>query len=238
MPLQWSTSGQQVVSHGIKVCVHGRTGAGKTRLIKTAPRPIIASAERGTLSIADANIPLAIINSIQDLQDFYLWLRDDPYAKNYDTACLDSISEIAEKCLSEEKASSKDPRAAYGNMQDRVTVLIRQFRDLPEKNVYFTAKSELREQPDGSKLYGASMPGQKTANGLAYFFDEFFYMGLGTYDKTEPSTGIVSKVTYEYLQTKADTQYEAKDRSGVLDPIEEPNLDKIFQKIRAAFKVA
>ncbi len=238
MPLQWSTSGQQVVSHGIKLCVYGRSGAGKTKLIETAPRPIIASAEKGTLSIAAANVPLAIINNVQDLQEFHAWLLNDPQAKNFDTVCLDSISEIAEKCLSEEKGASRDPRAAYGEMQDRVAVLVRQFRDLPEKNVYFSAKAEIREQPDGKMLYGAGMPGKKSSQGLAYFFDEFFYLGIGSTDVPDPATGVVNKIQYRYLQTQADTQYEAKDRSGVLEAVEEPHLDKIFQKIRAAFKVA
>jgi len=35
-----------------------------------------------------------------------------------------------------------------------------------------------------------------------------------------------------YLRTDQDTQYVAKDRSGRLDEIEEPNLTKIITKIQ------
>lgn len=237
MSLQWSTTSQHALDHGIKVCVHGRSGAGKTRLIATAPRPIIASAEAGTLSIASANIPMAVINSLKDLQEFYDWLRGSHNAKDFDTVCLDSITEIGEKLLTEEKSGTKDPRKAYGEMQDKITVVIRQFRDLSGKNVYFSAKTELREQPDGTKLYGPSMPGSKTSQGLPYFFDEFFALCVGEYDAPQPD-GTTKKEQYRYLHTNQDSQYEAKDRSGALDLVEKADLNHIFTKIRTAFHVA
>lgn len=230
MALTWSTTGQHALSHGIKVCTHGRSGAGKTKLAATAPRPLILSAEAGTLSIAKENIPMIVINSMDDVIDAYNWIVKSAEAKNFDTICLDSISEIAEKCLSTQKAKAKDPRQAYGEMQDQIAVAIRMFRDLPGKNVYFSAKSELRQQPDGSSIYAPSMPGKIVGNGLAYYFDEFFYLGVGEVPGPPKSQ-------YRYLQTNQDNMYDAKDRSGALDAIERPDLTYIFNKIRAAFQV-
>lgn len=229
MALQWSTTAQDAQDNGIKVLVHGRSGAGKTCLIPTAPRPIIASAERGTLSIASANIPLARIACLKDLQEFFDWCRASAEAKNFDTVCLDSLSEIGERLLSDEKRSAKDPRQAYGEMQDQIAVLVRQFRDLHGKHVYFSAKTELRDQPDGTKMWGPSMPGNKLSQGLPYFFDECFYLGVGEIPSNvagQPST------KYRFIQTGSDTQHEAKDRSGALDMLEPPNLTHIFDKIR------
>ncbi len=234
MALQWSTTAKHALAHGIKVCVYGRSGAGKTRLIATAPRPIIASAEAGTLSIAAANIPMAEINSLKDMNEFYAWLVGSAEARNFDTVAIDSISEIAEKLLTEEKSGNKDPRKAYGEMADKIAVMIRQFRDISGKNVYFSAKAELRENPDGTKLYGPAMPGQKTGQGLPYFFDEFFVISVGEYDKAN-AAGQIEKVQYRYLQTAEDNQYEAKDRSGALSKQEPADLNHIFTKIRAAF---
>lgn len=236
MSLTWSTTGQHALEYGIKVCVHGRSGSGKTKLIETAPRPIIASAEKGTLSIAAANIPLAQIEGLKDLHEFYDWVIGSATAKDFDTICLDSISEIGEKLLTEEKSKTKDPRQAYGEMQDKIAVIIRQFRDLPGKNVYFTAKTELKEQPDGTVLYGASMPGKKTGQGLAYFFDEFFLLNVAEFDQAD-AMGVIKKIQYRYLHTQQDAQYEAKDRSGALDIQEKADLTHIFNKIRAKFHV-
>ena len=40
-----------------------------------------------------------------------------------------------------EKKNNKDPRAAYGAMQDKMSEIIRAFRDITNKHVYFTAKT-------------------------------------------------------------------------------------------------
>jgi hypothetical protein len=37
---------------------------------------------------------------------------------------------------------------------------------------------------------------------------------------------------FRYLQTEADYQYEAKDRSGALAPMEPPDLSAIIRKIK------
>ena len=225
MSLTFTTTGALAVQDGIKIAVHGRSGAGKTRLCATAPRPMLATAERGTLSIAEQNIPCAIINNLAELLDFQRWVRESQHARNFDTICLDSLSEIAEKLLSVEKAQNKDPRKAYGEMQDQVAVMIRLFRDLPEKNVYFSCKSALLTQPDNTVLYSPMMPGQKLGPTIPYFFDEVFYLGIA---KTPEG------VPYRYLQTSPDETAEAKDRSGTLDKLEPPDLTHIFNKIRKA----
>jgi hypothetical protein len=232
--LQWTTTGQHAADHGIKVCVHGRSGSGKTTLIGTAPRPIIASAEAGTLSIASLNIPMANIGGYNDLMDFYQWALTSADRRNYDTISLDSISDIAERLLTEEKSKTKDPRKAYGEMADKLATMIRNFRDLSGINVYFTAKSIQREVEGGTKIWSPMLPGQSNAQGLAYYFDEFFYAGVAE----APSAVAGGPMTrYHYLHTKLDSQHDAKDRSGVLDMIERPDLNYIFTKIRQAAQV-
>src|SRR5436190_24241226 len=97
--LNWTTTAAHALAHGIKAAVHGGSGVGKTMLIKTLPRPIIASAESGTLSIAGANIPLAPITSLTELQEFYTWASQSVEARGFDSLALDSITEIAERDL-------------------------------------------------------------------------------------------------------------------------------------------
>lgn len=229
MALQWSTTRASGITDGFSCLVHGRAKSGKTTLIGTAPRPIIASAEGGTLSLGKQDIPKAEIRNLADFQDFYTWCTQSAEVKNFDTICLDSLTEIAERILSDEKKNTKDPRQAYGAMSDIIAVKIRQFRDLP-KNVYFSAQSELIAQPDGSVLYSPAMPGKKTANSVAYHFDEVFFIGLGETQGVDDK-GQPTKVEYRYLMTHQNAQYECGDRSGSLDMMEPPDLTHVFTKI-------
>lgn len=210
---------------GVKVLVYGRPGAGKTRLCATAPNSIILSAESGLLSLSDEDIPVQTITSIDDLTEVYAWLLDSEEAKGYKTICLDSVSEIAEQVLATEKNAVKDGRKAYGEMQDRMARVLRAFRDLPGRNVYFSAKMEKLQNEDGMILYQPSLPGKTLSQGIGYFFDEVFAL-----IKVKDEDGNLIRC----LQTSSDTAYEAKDRSGKLNFYEEPDLGKIFQKIGGA----
>lgn len=232
MPLIWTTTGEQA-DNGIKVCVHGASGAGKTKLIETAPSPVVGSAEGGTLSIAQAKIPMCNIATLSDLMEFYNWCAGFAYAAGFRTVCLDSITEIAERILGVEKLATKDPRKAYGEMMEKIAYQLRQFRDLPKLHVYFSCKSGLLEQPDASMMHFPIMPGKATAQAMPYYFDEFLYLGVGSYDQPVPGQALPMRVTYRYLQTQRTLTIEAKDRSGALDEKEPPHLGQLFAKIAA-----
>lgn len=205
-------------SNGIKILVYGLSGAGKTCLIPTLEKPLVISVEGGLLSIKDAGVSYIEVRTLEDLTEAY------EYAKSNDfkSIALDSISEIAEVILNAEKKTAKDPRQAYGTMQEKITDIIRAFRDLPAKNVYFSAKMEKMQDESGKILYSPSMPGNKVGQGMPYFFDEVFCLRV---EKDE------SGKTIRLLQTESDNQYSAKDRSGKLDPYEPADLGAIIKKI-------
>jgi phage nucleotide-binding protein len=206
---------------GVKLLVYGAAGAGKTTLVKTLPKPIVLSAEAGLLSLSDEDIPYIEISSVSDLQEAYNWLISEE-GSEYQTICLDSISEIAEVVLGYEKKNSKDPRQAYGAMQEQVTDLIRAFRDITGKHVYFSAKLEKTQDEMGRILYTPSMPGNKTGQQLPYFFDEVLALRV-----EKNNEGITERA----LQCDSDGTWTAKDRSGKLDPWEAPDLGLIISKI-------
>lgn len=206
---------------GVKILVHGVAGAGKTSLIRTLPTPIVLSAEAGLLSIAGTNIPYIEIKSLEDLYEAYTWVVE--HLSEFETVCLDSISEIAEVVLSAEKKVAKDPRQAYGALQEKLGDLIRSFRDLTGINVYFSAKTEKATDDTGRILYYPSAPGNKTAQALPYFFDEMFALRAEKDD---------SGATMRMLQTDTDGIWAAKDRSGKLDMWEEADLGAVINKIK------
>ena len=158
----------------INFIVYGLSGAGKTTLINTLPKPIIISSESGLLSLSQFDIPYIEIKTMADLKEAYKYVA----SSEYESVAIDSISEIAEVVLQHEKdAPTKDgkPRnlmQAYGSMADQMVAIIRAFRDLP-KNVYMSAKCEKDTDEMGRMLFSPSMPGKKTSQNIPYLFDVF-----------------------------------------------------------------
>jgi len=224
MPIKWGMT-DQVVNQGVKALVYSEYGMGKTVLCSTAPYPLILSAEAGLLSIRKIKpaIPFIRIDNIDDLTEAHRWIVGSKEADRFRTICLDSLSEIGEVILAHALTQVKDPRQAYGELIEKLSMVIRAFRDLQGKHVYFSAKMEpIKDDMTGQVKYGPSIPGKKMGPLVPYFFDETFCLRLGRLQNGE---------TYRYLQTQPDLQYGAKDRSGNLDAVEKPDLTHIFNKI-------
>ena len=217
-----------LAQNGIKLLVYGQAGSGKTTLIKSLPAPIILSAEGGLIAIKDADIPYIEISCMDDLREAYLWLKDSAEAKSFESVALDSISEVAEVVLSNELRSTtkdgkiKDGRAAYGDMNNIMSELIRAFRDLPCRHVYMSAKLEKSSDEMGRMLYNPGMPGKSLTQGLPYFFDEILALRV-----EKDAEGITQRA----LLCDPDGLWIAKDRSGKLDVWELPDLGLVINKI-------
>jgi phage nucleotide-binding protein len=209
-------------ANGVKLLVYGNAGAGKTSLIPTLPNPVVFSAEGGLLSIADADVPFVEVSSYDTLMEAYRWVTESDEAKHFESIALDSISEIAEVVLNHEKKIAKDPRQAYGSMQEQMSDIIRAFRDIPNKHVYFTAKCEKATDETGRILYAPSMPGNKTGQQLPYFFDMVLALRV---EKDQEGNA------QRALMCDSDGIWQAKDRSGKLDTWEAPDLGAIINKI-------
>lgn len=235
MPLEFSTSDKEIANNGIKILVYAEAGMGKTVLCATLPKPVIISAESGPLSLQAGNlarlypppwtyatnIPMIKVKTVEDLNAAYQLLIG-PHGARFESVAIDSISEIAEVVLANAKAQVKDPRQAYGELIDKMEMVIRSFRDMPGKNVYMAAKMEpFKDELTGAIKYGPSMPGAKLGPRLPYFFDFVFRMGVSKQSDGTP---------FRFLQTGTDLQYVAKDRSGKLDPMEFPHLGNVIVK--------
>jgi phage nucleotide-binding protein len=217
MAINLKTTSSIATSH-INILCYGQSGSGKTTLIKTLPKPIILSAESGLRSLDGTDIPYIEVETMDDLKEAYSWLKNE--GGEYSSVAIDSISEIGEVVLSEEKQKSKDPRQAYGALADSMMSIIRAFRNLP-MHVYMTAKLSQVQDDVGKLFWGPSMPGSKTGQQLPYLFDEVLAMRFGKTDDKE----------WRGLMCKGDTSWIAKDRSGKLSDWEDPDLGKLIAKI-------
>lgn len=201
---------------GIKAVIYGASGVGKTVLCSTAPRPIIISAERGLLSLSSQDIPFVEVSTVKDIQDSYELLKSHD---DYDTICIDSLSEISEAVLVELKKGVADGRQAYMKLSEAMGALIKNFRDIRGKNVVFIAKSKrVEDEESGTSQYEPYIPGKMLPFQLPYLVDEVLY-----YD--------IDRKGNRQLCSKASRKYIAKDRSGKLDEFESPDLTQIFNKI-------
>lgn len=207
--------------NGVKLLVYSQSGAGKTTLIKTLPSPIIISAESGLLSLEDCDIPYIEVNDMASLKEAYEYVTSDECSQ-FKSIALDSISEIAEVVLAAEKKKSKDGRMAYGEMDTQVTEIIRAFRDIPNKHVYFTAKLEKQQDEMGRVMYFPSLPGNKTAQKLPFFFD--FVMALRIERDADGNT-------QRALMVESDGLWLAKQRGTKLNAWEGPDLGAVIAKI-------
>jgi len=211
-----------IAMQSVSLLSYGHSGAGKTSLIKTLPRPITLSAEGGLLSLADADLPYIEISKLEDVKEVFHWLEDSDEAKDFDSVALDSISEISEVVLTEEKGKTKDGRQAYGQTNEIMSVIIRSFRDL-NKHVYFTAKCEKMQDDAGRIFYGPSMTGNKLGQSLPYYFDEVLALRVEKDDEGKNQRALLCD---------NDGMWSAKDRSGKLDLWELPDLGEIIKKIQ------
>ena len=217
---------EAIEKHAPKIVVYGKSGVGKTTLIGSLEgRVLILSAEAGLLSLANfpseikTRIDVLRIASLDDLREAFVQIKS---AQKYQWVVLDSASEIAEVILADSKEKVADPRQAYGEVIEKMTSLLRAFRDLRDVGVYVTAKEGLvKDEVTGKTYVGIAMPGTKLGDAIPYLFDEVFRLSVVTTD------GESTRV----LQTTADGRVTAKDRSGALDKMEPADLGAIVEKI-------
>lgn len=209
-----------------KILIHGASGVGKTKLGETTDSPIYISTESGLLSVKKNKYPVIKIDNHIDLEEAYDIVTTDPRAMKRKTIILDSITDMAQVTLAYFKENPVDgnthPQAAYGQLADSLLPLIKKFRDIPDRHVYFIARTKYeKDEFSGITSWVPSMPGQVLLQALPYEFDLVLAMRVGQNEEGED---------YRYLQTKSCIQYLAKDRSGKLDEQEEPDLKKLFKK--------
>jgi hypothetical protein len=230
MTMEIKTIDQAIEFLGVKICVYGPAGSGKTVLATTCGAPtLIMSAESGLLSIRNIaaeikqRVGIIEIKNNHDVGNAYERLSNEKLA---DWLVIDSGSEICETLLASKKKGAVDPRKAYGEMADEFLEMLRLFRDIPHYNVLMTFKQgRVKDEVSGITKYAPMLPGKQAEGQIPYMFDEVFAL------RVEPDAeGNMVRI----LQTGLDISYDCKDRSGSLEMFEIANIEHIAKKIDLA----
>jgi hypothetical protein len=210
---------------GVKCVVFGKPKTGKTSLIATAPAPIVFSSERGLLSLKGKGISGIEINTYKDLDDAFAWLGSSEASK-YKTVCIDSVSDLSEAILAQERKDNKkksDNWGPYNILAEQMTQKLRDARNMHGRNWYLICQEEIITTAEGGKMAVPSLPGKALLQNLPYLFDLIAQMVL----YVDPVTGEESRM----LKTRGDNITMGGDRSGALDAWEPPNLSALFTKM-------
>ena len=215
-----------ITHNGIKVLVHSCSGNGKTSLLKTTGKTLMISLENGELSLSGAtNVDVISPKNMIELKQAYMLAKDN--ADKYDTLAIDSLTELGEMIVSDLKKNPEFSGLSNGmkmwmQYSDDMYAICKAFRDIKGINVVLLALSETRKENFEDRLY-PMIPAQKIQLKLPALYDEMFYLAVDEKGNrsliTQPTSGIM-----------------AKDRSGLLNAVEEPDLGKIFNKIKGEIK--
>lgn len=206
---------------GVKCVCYGGPGSGKTPLVNTAPRPVLCVVEPGLASMRTSSVPAWIADTPERIDEFFKWFLNSNEVRNFDTVCVDSISQMAEIYVTRFLKQNKHGKAAYGDMSRAMMEHINGMYFMPEKNIYLIAKETIVEE-GGTRKKRPYFPGQDLNVKVPHLFDEVLHLGM----KTVP--GFVQSIMA--LQTRETFDTMARDRTGKLNEYEEPNLSKLFQK--------
>lgn len=171
---------------------------------------------------------------------------DPAQLARYRTYFVDSVTVLSRLCLAwaktqpqafSERSGKPDARGAYGLLGAEMITALTHLQHVRDKHVVFVAILEEKTDEFNRRYFGIQLEGSKTALELPGVLDEVITLALlkpdvapGTDAPPEASQPFRAFVTH----TDNPWGYPAKDRSGRLEMVEEPNLAKLIARCTGA----
>lgn len=155
-----------------------------------------------------------------------------PEGRKFDTAIVDSASQLSKMRLDHHLPSQKDPRRAYKKAATEVLSDFDALLNLPMNVVFLVHAWEKqvnmgsKDEPTWVSFWHPSFEGNELKREITHKIGEIY--------QADTEIGDDGKPKY-FLRTAAETVYGAeRSRCAILQAKEEPNLTDIFGKLRSA----
>lgn len=242
---------------GVKAVIAGPYGIGKTSLLRTldAATTLFVDGEAGDLSVSDVHVDAIRPQTWPDCRDLAAFIGGPnpalpdhaPYSQahfnsiaagfspemlsKYETVFVDSLTKLSRLCLqwAEQQPEAfnnqgkPDLRGAYGLLGREMLGFVTQLQHARSLNILFTCAMEQAKDDFGRAVWELHIEGSKTGRELPGIVDEVISYILIDFGDGKPVRTFVTNKDNEH-------GVPAKDRSGRLEPIEEPHLGKLIAK--------
>jgi len=245
---------------GVKGVMIGKSGIGKTSQLWTLPpeSTLFFDLEAGDLAVDGWQGDTIRPRTWPECRDFAVFiggpnpaLRDDqPYSQahyedvckrfgdpsvleKYETVFVDSITVAGRLCFQwctgqpqahSDKTGKPDMRGAYGLMGQEMIGWLTHLQHTRNKNIWFVGILDEKLDDFNRRVFSLQVEGSKTGLELPGIVDEVI-----TLAELKDDDGAIYRSFV--CRTLNPWGYPAKDRSGRLDLVEEPNLKKLMDKI-------
>ena len=246
---------------GIKGVILGKWGVGKTYLLNSLDpaSTLFFDLEAGDLAVKDWQGDAIRPRTWEMCRDFAVYIGgpnislpdDQPYSQahydhvcerfgdpaqlgKYETIFIDSITVAARLCFGwskqqpqaiSEKTGKPDTRGAYGLHGQEMIGWLTHLQHTRNKHVWFVGILDEKQDDYGRTYFAPQLEGSKTALELPGIVDQVVTLANITGEDGNAFRAFVNHQNNPY-------GFPAKDRSGVLNLLEEPHLGKLMQKIQ------
>lgn len=215
----------------VVMMIYGEGGVGKTTFASTSPKPILADCENGAkyFGMRGISMDIAQIEKWADMRDFLELVRTG----QYETVVIDPIGELMDKlkramiAMGDSKLVQKDgspTMAGWGWLKKTLRDYIKILRDTG-KHVIIIA--HIDEQKDEDRIIKRPKVETKLSDELVNMVDIVGYMTVVRNEGEEKRIIIVDP---------GSDKYTAKDRTGQLGKVIEPNFSKIIKAVQGTEK--